>query len=58
VFLLIGLPALLGWVLWRLHTKKPVANVAVTVTIVATTIAWTVARNLPGFPLVPTLYGG
>ena len=58
VFLLIGLPALLGWILWRLHTKKPVVTVAVVIVTVAMTLAWTVARNLPGFPLVPSLYGG
>jgi hypothetical protein len=58
VFLLIGLPALLGWVLWRRHTTKPVMTMALVVVAVTTTLAWTVARNLPGFPLVPSLYGG
>ena len=27
-------------------------------TIVVATVAWTVLRNLPGFPLVPTVLGG
>ena len=58
VFLLIGIPALLGWVLWRRRAGKPmVTRTAVAVVIVAT-IAWTVTRNLPGFPLIPTLYDG
>ncbi|MDT5094520.1 MAG: hypothetical protein QOH60_3883 [Mycobacterium sp.] len=57
VFLLIGIPALLAWILWRRHTKKPAITVALAVVAVVTTLAWTVARNLPGFPLIP-LYGG
>jgi hypothetical protein len=28
------------------------------VTFAVATIAWTVLRNLPGFPLVPTVFGG
>src|SRR5512144_853015 len=58
VFLLVGLPALLAWYLWRLKTGRPTtARTAVAVIVIAT-IAWTVIRNMPGFPLVPTLYDG
>jgi len=32
--------------------------VATLVVVITATIAWTVIRNVPGFPLVPTLYGG
>lgn len=58
VFLLAGIPALLAWFFWRRSAgKPPVTRSAVAVVIVAA-IAWTVIRNIPGFPLVPTLYGG
>ena len=48
VFLLVGIPVLALWVL---------AVTAIVVVAVAT-ITWTVVRNLPGFPLVPTLLDG
>jgi hypothetical protein len=57
VFLLAGIPALLGWVLWRRHTRRPLITRAAVVVILTASIAWTVIRNLPGFPLVPTIYG-
>lgn len=57
VFLLIGIPMLAGWVLWcRRRGRKPF-TAAILVLIVALVIGWTVVRNLPGFPLVPTLLG-
>ena len=58
IFLLVGLPALLGWFLWRRHTGNPALTRAAVVVIITTAIAWTVIRNMPGFPLVPTLYSG
>jgi Protein of unknown function (DUF2752) len=58
VFLLAGIPALLGWVLWRRHTERPLMTRTAVVVILTASIAWTVIRNLPGFPLVPTIYGG
>jgi hypothetical protein len=58
VFLLVGVPALLGWVLWRQRTKTPVMTVPAGVVIVVATLMWMVVRNLPGFPLVPSLYSG
>lgn len=55
VFLLIGLPLLAGWVLWRRRRgQRPFPPVALVV-IAVVTLAWTVARNLPGFPLIPTV---
>jgi hypothetical protein len=57
-FLLIGLPMLLVWVLARRSTGKPVSTTAAFVVIIATAVTWTVVRNLPGFPLVPTILDG
>jgi hypothetical protein len=58
VFLLVGLPALLAWILLRRHQGKRVMPVAAWVVLASSAVAWTVIRNLPGFPLVPTLLGG
>ena len=57
VFALVGLPALALWMVvrWRLGKRLfPVPAVVVLVTAVA---VWTVLRNIPGFPLVPTTSG-
>ncbi len=57
VFLLIGLPALALWVIWRIkHGQRPFTLPAIIV-IAVSAFAWTVVRNLPGFPLIPTLLG-
>lgn len=58
VFLLVVLPVLLGWFLWRRHRAKPVLAAWVLVVTGVAAVAWTVARNLPGFPLIPTVYDG
>ncbi|MCW2650675.1 MAG: hypothetical protein QOE41_4322 [Mycobacterium sp.] len=58
VFLLAGIPMLLAWVLWRRHTGKPLMTRAAFVMVAAAALIWTIVRNLPGFPLVPTLYSG
>ena len=58
VFLLVGLPALLAWILVRWRRKQTLMPVPAIVVIVVAAIAWTVVRNLPGFPLVPTLIEG
>lgn len=55
VFLLGGLPLLALWAVWRRRRGQRVFGPVVVVLIVTAVIAWTVARNLPGFPLVPTL---
>ena len=46
------LAMLTGYVLW-LGVLSPVLLVM----LIATATAWTVVRNLPGFPLVPTMLG-
>ena len=58
VFLLVGLPMLLAWLLLRWRSGKPLMNTPAVVVIVVAAITWTVLRNLPGFPLVPTLLDG
>lgn len=57
VFLLIGLPLLAGWALWRRQHGKRVFTPTVGVLIAVAALAWTVIRNAPGFPLVPTILG-
>lgn len=55
VFLLVGLPLLAAWVVarWRMGLRPfPVPVVAI---LVIAIVAWTVVRNVPGFPLVPTV---
>jgi hypothetical protein len=58
VFLLIGLPALLAWVLVRWRMRRPLFPMPAIAAIVVLAVAWTVVRNMPGFPLVPTLLDG
>lgn len=55
VFLLIGLPLLVIWWLTRRRRSQPAFTAPVVGVIVVAALAWTVMRNLPGFPLVPTL---
>lgn len=57
VFLLIGIPLLAGWLLWRRKQGQSAFTATALVLIAALAMAWTVARNLPGFPLVPTVLG-
>jgi hypothetical protein len=58
IFLLVGIPMLVGWVvIRRRHSKSPPPLPAL-LTIAAAAVVWTVLRNLPGFPLVPTVLGG
>jgi Protein of unknown function (DUF2752) len=58
VFLLIGIPMLAGWVLIRRRRGRGALPIPAVVTIIVAALAWTVARNLPGFPLVPTVLTG
>lgn len=58
MFLLVGLPALALWMVLRRRQGRPVFNMAAIAVIAVTTITWTVIRNIPGFPLVPTLLSG
>ena len=57
VFLLIGLPALALWVIWRIKQGQRAVTLPAIVVVTVAAIAWTVVRNMPGFPLVPTLLG-
>ncbi|WP_422746482.1 DUF2752 domain-containing protein [Mycobacterium sp. WMMD1722] len=58
VFLLVGLPLLALWALLRRRRGETVLPAPAVVVVVAAVVAWTVVRNLPGFPLVPTLLTG
>lgn len=58
VFLLVGLPMLLMWCLVRWRQEKPLMNTPAIVVVIAAVVTWTVMRNLPGFPLVPTVLDG
>ena len=55
VFLLVGIPMLAGWFLLRRRSGKSPLPIPAVATVVIAVLAWTVVRNLPGFPLVPTL---
>jgi hypothetical protein len=55
VFLLVGLPLLAIFALWRRRRGREVVTPALLVVLAAATLGWTVVRNLPGFPLVPTM---
>jgi uncharacterized membrane protein YqjE len=58
IFLLVGLPALLTWVLVRWRTERPIFTMPAIAVIAVLAVTWTVVRNLPGFPLVPTILDG
>jgi len=55
VFLLVALPALAVWLVVRWRRGLTLMPMAATVTVIVAAVAWTVVRNWPGFPLVPTL---
>ena len=54
---LIGLPLLLIWAMSRIGSGRKVITPALLIVITVIAVAWTVLRNLPGFPLVPTVFG-
>ncbi|MDF2825476.1 MAG: hypothetical protein K0R68_2884 [Mycobacterium sp.] len=58
VFVLVGLPLLALWVLVRRHRGQRVWSAVSVAVLVIAIVGWTVVRNLPGFPLVPTLLDG
>ena len=58
VFLLIGLPLVAIWAVWRRRRGQRAFTPAVIVVIAVAMLGWTVLRNLPGFPLVPTVFSG
>jgi hypothetical protein len=55
VFLLVSIPMLAGWFMLRRRSRRAPLPIPAAATIVVAALAWTVLRNLPGFPLVPTL---
>jgi hypothetical protein len=55
IFLLVGIPMLAGWILLRRRSEKSLLPIPAVATVLTAMVAWTVVRNLPGFPLVPTL---
>jgi hypothetical protein len=55
IFLLFGIPMLAGWFVLRRRAGKSLSPIPAVATFVIAMLAWTVLRNLPGFPLVPTL---
>ncbi|OBK12560.1 DUF2752 domain-containing protein [Mycobacterium asiaticum] len=57
-FLLVGLPLLAVWVLARRWRGRSWLPIQTTVAAVVLMTAWTVVRNLPGFPLMPTVLTG
>ncbi|MBI3690767.1 MAG: DUF2752 domain-containing protein [Mycolicibacterium aromaticivorans] len=57
VFLLVGLPLLALWAIWRIRRGERAFPLSAIGVIAVAAISWTVIRNLPGFPLVPTLIG-
>ena len=58
IFLLVGLPALVAWVVVRWRTGRPIFNMTAIAVCAVLAIIWTVVRNMPGFPLVPTVLDG
>lgn len=57
-YVLIGLPLLLAFILGRRVQGKQVPATPLLAVVAVSAIAWTVARNLPGFPLIPTVLTG
>ena len=58
VFLLVGLPMLAVWLLVRWRRGEALMPKPAALVVVIAAVTWTVVRNLPGFPLVPTLLTG
>jgi hypothetical protein len=58
VFLLVGLPLLAVWLVVRWRRGQSLMPMPAILVVAIAAITWTVVRNLPGFPLVPTLLTG
>lgn len=58
VFLLVGIPLAVLWFLYRFIRGKSLYSLTAVIVLAVGMVAWTVVRNLPGFPLVPTVYDG
>lgn len=57
LFALIALPLLALWSMWRISRGRRVFTPAALIVMITATLAWTILRNLPNFPLVPTTFG-
>ena len=57
-FVLVGAPLLALWLLVRWRRGRALMPIPAMVIIGVAAIAWTVLRNWPGFPLVPTFADG
>lgn len=55
LLLLVGIPLSACWALLRQRREKSPLTIPAMAAVVSALLAWTVVRNLPGFPLVPTL---
>lgn len=55
LFLLVGLPLFAIWGVWRLRRGDRLLPRSAVVVFIVAAVVWTVVRNLPGFPLVPTV---
>jgi hypothetical protein len=55
VLLLVGIPLAACWVLLCRRRGRSPLTLPAAAAVAGTLMAWTVVRNLPGFPLVPTL---
>lgn len=57
-FLLVGLPVAGLWMWLRRRRGATLLPLPAVATLIVVALAWTVVRNVPGFPLVPTLLPG
>ena len=58
VFVLVGTPLLVLWLVVRWCLGRQLMPRPAVVTLIVAVVAWTVVRNWPGFPLVPTFAEG
>ncbi|MFV0494164.1 DUF2752 domain-containing protein [Mycobacterium sp.] len=58
LFLLVGIPAVAAWILVRRQHGGSWHPKAAVVTVVLAVAVWTIVRNAPGFPLIPTVLSG
>ncbi len=58
LFLLLALPLLTVWLAFRWRRGRPLMPAPATFTLIVAAAVWTVLRNWPGFPLVPTVAAG
>jgi len=55
LFLLVGLPLFAIWGVWRWSRSDRMLPRSAVVVFIVAAVAWTIVRNLPGFPLAPTV---